>query len=359
MNLDKPESTPQPMPDPFSTPTTAALPMGSAVPPALPETVGQVSRFRFVGTASEYFGIWIVNILLTIITIGFYAPWAKVRRLRYFYGHTVLAKEVFDFTGIPTKILLGRIIAGVVYITALVITNIDPNYAWAFPILILLVLPWLLRATYRFNARNSKYRNSRFYFSGSNKGAYKTYLWWTLLSMLSLGLLFPYAFYKHKQYQFRHLQVGQLPFTLTVRWQSYYAAMAIPLIIIVVAGLALALTAPMLLAAMFPVLLLVVPYIQGALYRTTWAHTLIGDSPFQCDLNPLRYAWIVLSNWFARILSFGLLSPWAAVREHRYKVESLSIFWQDDPAYLLTLAQQDPSAFGEELSDILDIDVSL
>lgn len=330
-------------------------------PPAVPLSsvqFGESSRFEFMGTASEYFGIWIVNILLIIVTLGFYAPWAKVRRLRYFYGNSVLEQERFDFTGIPTKILLGRIIAGVVYISALVVTSINPDYAWAFPVLILLVLPWLLRATYRFNARNSKYRNSRFYFSGTTPTAYKTYLWWTILSVLSLGLLFPYAFYKHKQYQFEHLHVGQLPFALTATASGYYAAIVIPIVLMIILA-AIGFAVPVLALLIIPVAILLVPLIQGSLYRVTWANVAIGNSTFTCDLNEWRYAWIVVSNWLARALSFGLLSPWAAIRLHKYKIESLSIVWQDDPNYILNLAQKDHPAFAEEMSDILDIDVSL
>jgi len=348
MNLDKPIDTTQPdlQPD---------------WPPAAPATsvqLGENSRFEFTGTASEYFGIWIVNILLIIVTIGFYAPWAKVRRLRYFYGNSWLEHENFDFTGIPTKILLGRIIAGVVYISALGVTSINPDYAWAFPVLILLVLPWLLRATYRFNARNSKYRNSRFYFSGTNPAAYKTYLWWTILTVLSLGLLFPYAFYKHKQYQFEHLHVGQLPFALHATAGVYYAAILIPIILALILG-ALAFMFPLLALLLAPVAVLLIPLIQGSLYRVTWSKISIGNSRFACDLSEWRYAWIVVTNWLARAVSVGLLSPWAAIRLHKYKIESLSIVWQDDPNYILSLAQQDHPAFAEELSDILDIDVSL
>lgn len=36
----------------------------------------------FTGTGAEYFGIWIVNLLLTIVTLGIYSSWAKVRRLQ-------------------------------------------------------------------------------------------------------------------------------------------------------------------------------------------------------------------------------------------------------------------------------------
>src|SRR5690349_11414210 len=68
-------------------------------------------QLRFTGTGSEYFGIWIVNLLLTIVTIGIYAAWAKVRRLQYFYRHTELAGSSFDFHGSPVRILVGRILA--------------------------------------------------------------------------------------------------------------------------------------------------------------------------------------------------------------------------------------------------------
>ena len=50
-----------------------------------------VQRFEFTGSGSEYFKIWIVNVLLTIVTLGIYSAWAKVRRLRYFYNNTRFA----------------------------------------------------------------------------------------------------------------------------------------------------------------------------------------------------------------------------------------------------------------------------
>ena len=39
---------------------------------------------QFNGRGGEFFGIWIVNILLSIITLGIYSAWAKVRTKRYF-----------------------------------------------------------------------------------------------------------------------------------------------------------------------------------------------------------------------------------------------------------------------------------
>ena len=47
--------------------------------------------FIFSGKGSEYFSIWIVNIALTIVTLGIYSAWAKVRKMQYLYRNTALA----------------------------------------------------------------------------------------------------------------------------------------------------------------------------------------------------------------------------------------------------------------------------
>src|ERR1700761_2385520 len=67
--------------------------------------------FEFQGSGGEYFKIWIVNLALSIITLGIFSAWAKVRTRRYFLGNTVLAGHSFDYHGQPLRILLGRIIA--------------------------------------------------------------------------------------------------------------------------------------------------------------------------------------------------------------------------------------------------------
>jgi Predicted membrane protein len=151
------------------------------------DVLGRNYHFRFKGNASEYFGIWIVNILLTIVTLGLYAPWAKVRRLRYFYGNTWVFQRRFDFTGLPTKILVGRIIALVVYGGF----SFAAKYSWeaflAGFVLIFFAVPWLIRSTIRFRARNSKFSNSRFFFSGTIKARIGALL--NVLRWLSLPLV--------------------------------------------------------------------------------------------------------------------------------------------------------------------------
>src|SRR4026207_2339411 len=72
--------------------------------------------FEFRGNGGEYFRIWIVNLLLTIVTLGIYSAWAKVRRLKYMYRNTQIADSSFDYHGSPVAILKGRLVALVLLI---------------------------------------------------------------------------------------------------------------------------------------------------------------------------------------------------------------------------------------------------
>ena len=50
-------------------------------------------KVKFTGSGSEYFRIWLVNLLLSAVTLGLYLPFAKSRRLRYFYANTHIAGQ--------------------------------------------------------------------------------------------------------------------------------------------------------------------------------------------------------------------------------------------------------------------------
>jgi hypothetical protein len=89
------------------TPTTAgaALP---AFPVARAEPQGRAVRPEFNGSAAEYFRIWIVNLFFTLITLGVYSAWPKVRKKKYFYGSTRLGGEAFDYLARDFAALLTR-----------------------------------------------------------------------------------------------------------------------------------------------------------------------------------------------------------------------------------------------------------
>src|SRR5580658_8190071 len=113
-------------------------------PPRAPEPL------HFNGSGAEYFGIWIVNLLLTIVTLGVYSAWAKVRRLQYFYRHTELAGSSFDFHGSPMRILIGRAIALAMFSAYEYSVRLRSPLTLVIILALALVMPWLLRNSFRF-----------------------------------------------------------------------------------------------------------------------------------------------------------------------------------------------------------------
>ena len=87
----------------------------------------RILPFEFRGNGGEYFKIWIVNVLLTLITLGIYSAWATVRNNRYFYSNTFVDDVSFDYLAKPLQILKGRIIAVVLFALIVGVVTISPT----------------------------------------------------------------------------------------------------------------------------------------------------------------------------------------------------------------------------------------
>ena len=153
---------------------------------------GKRHPLEFTATAGEYFRIWIVNLALTIVTLGIYSAWAKVRKRRYFYGHTRIDGESFEYRANPVAILKGRLIAVALFAVFYAISHYAPLYIWAIYLVLLFVGPWLVVRSLAFNAYNTAYRNVRFTFSGTYRTCLGLVLGYALLTLVTLGLGFPF-----------------------------------------------------------------------------------------------------------------------------------------------------------------------
>ncbi|MDR3322628.1 MAG: DUF898 domain-containing protein, partial [Zoogloeaceae bacterium] len=147
-------------------------------------------RLKFTGLGSEYFRIWIVNLLFSIVTLGIYSAWAKVRREQYFHRNTLLDGSGFDYHGKATSILKGRLIAyGLLVLPLVLISHFAPKYYWLALLVALPFAPWLLVRAFVFRARNSSYRGLRFNFHGTYKNACKVFGGYLLIFALMSGVI--------------------------------------------------------------------------------------------------------------------------------------------------------------------------
>ena len=347
-----------------------------------------VKRGEFRGNAGEYFGIWIVNILLTIVTLGIYSAWAKVRRKRYFYGNTFLDNHSFDYHASGKQIFIGRIIVFVIIGIVNVISAVSPIAAIVAPLIFLLALPFFIVRSLRFNARVTSYRNIHFDFTGKSWGAFVTIILGSLVATFSLGILAPLASRWANRYVFNNLHYGDRPFSSEPRLGALYRAWLTPALM-VMTGLVIAGTIGWIVAwpafqafaqkvddgteqsqiligvaliygILIPLILIYV--IGGFLYRVGVRNVVLnatlldGKHPLVSDLSRLRMLWIAFSNTVLTIVTLGLMRPWAAVREQRYVVSHTGIAPQGDMGTIMASIQATGSAFSSEYMDLEGMD---
>jgi uncharacterized membrane protein YjgN (DUF898 family) len=181
----------------------------------------------FQGKTSEYFGIWIVNLLLTIVTLGIYSAWAKVRRKKYFYNNTLIDNVGFDYHAKPISILKGRAIAFALFLVA----TVHPILQSLVFLLVFLFLPWLIVRGSLFNARNTSHRGLRFDFTGTVSKAVRVFIGLPLLTFFTLGLIVPYAAHEKNQFLMNNHRFGLSQFDMSRVVKGFYKVYAIVFIV--------------------------------------------------------------------------------------------------------------------------------
>jgi uncharacterized membrane protein YjgN (DUF898 family) len=369
-------------------------------------------QLRFTGQGGEYFKIWIVNLALTIVTLGIYSAWAKVRRLRYFYANTTLAGSSFDFHGSPMAILKGRLVALVVLGAYSFAPRISLVLYAAVAVVIMLGFPWLYWRSLRFRLGNTSYRGARFGFLGKLSGAYAAVLPPALLflginvvlalSSRGLGgndprsngilvlkvlalygiaiLVFPYYYHRVRAYQHGNAAFGASQFRYRGRAGQFYmlagkiVLMSIGLIVMIAiigafAGMivgAVTLSGGkgggMWMAYLFGLLgyagfFAVYPFAVSRTQNIVWPNTQISDARFLSKLSFHKTLGVELVNILATIFTIGLFRPFAAIRSARIRIEALT--FDGDPGEFEAAAYATGGATGAELGEMIGFDIAL
>ncbi len=376
--------------------------------PAAADAAQRRYPIEFTGTGSEYFRIWIVNLLLTIVTLGIYSAWAKVRRLQYFYRNTRLDGSVFDYHGRPGAILRGRLIAVIAIAGYRYAFDFSPWLGMAAALGFVGLLPWLLAQSQRFRLHNSNYRGLRFRFLGSTAEAYRLVVPPIVLMLLPgvfvgfaagqvrpdpmlfvpvaagyllLLALAPYLHYRAKRYQHANTAYGGEQSTFDGRPGAFYrlyleaVAMGLGAVLVAVvlvafagmAGVALGgrgaggvMAGVVVLVLFYAALIAAMQTVVARVQNYVWQRTTIGPVRFDSQVKPGRLAGVVLGNLVLIVLTLGLFIPFAAIRLLKVKLESVSVISAGDLDRIAQAgAGPEIGAVGEGAVDLLDIDFAL
>lgn len=360
------------------------------------ETTQQPQRkdclpFAFSASTGGYCRLWLSNMVLTVLTLGIYSAWAKVRSLRFVYGHTQLAGGRFDYHGKPISILKGRLLMLALFVLWQLSGSWSPALQGVLGLTAFTIAPWIAVQALRFRLANTSWNQMRLRFTGRVASAYWVFIKAWLTTSLSLGLLWPRATLIKRRFVLQHCTLGQ------ARLQQHNCINRLYL-----AGLGCLLTS-LLYLAVFAALGGLLWYLGAAILRSTsfnaqlsprnwrdiivvsicalgaaWLLASLGyarmainrvllnhtalemngrSHRIECWLRTSHMLWLHLSNALVLLFSLGLAWPWVRIRTLRMQLEHVALFGAGDLASLQAELNELDDARGDELADFLELDL--
>lgn len=358
-----------------------------AAPRQLGDSYASPTRqtIEFTGTGQEYFRIWIVNLLLTIVTCGIYSAWAKVRRNQYFYRHTSIAGSSFDYHGNPKAILKGRIIAFIILAALSFSPKINPALYALVLLFVIAAVPWFLVRSFSFRLYNSSWRGIRFHFHGTVAKAVEVFYINGVLVILSLGLCYPLLYHRMRMFIMNNAAFGTTRFKTDVATGDVYSVfirtIGLAIVLIFVLGITFAIVSGVLgvttgamgghkaqavIIVLFAIMsvifyglfrLFIQTFVQARMNNLFWSNTSLDSAMFDSTMSAMRLAGIWAKNATLTFLTLGFYWPWAKVRIMRYRAETLTLITPRGIEDFIADTSEKVTAAGEEITDALDFDI--
>nr|WP_316640292.1 YjgN family protein [uncultured Roseateles sp.] len=386
-------------------------------PSVLPDLA--TTRFKrrldiaFSGSGSEYFRIWIVNLLLIVVTLGLYLPFAKARRLRYFYANTQIDGQALAFHGQPWRMFRGFALLAVLMTAYAVAGRLSPLAGLIAFGLLCAAWPALWRAGLQFRLSNTSWRGLRLGFRGDLAGAYRCmlptylpaiamvvcqFLWaprgrqqpddpafYALVTfgpLLLLCALLPWGLALLKRYQHGGYVFADQQTRLSASTASFYGlglkGLLLSLVPVILAGIVAAVLMPLLrsgllgqagaliaigglaLLAYLMFFVTLMSYFSARLQNLVWCKTASASLQFDSQLSARTLAWLNLKNWVLTAVTLGLYRPFAAVNILQLRLQALTVTVDADiDSWVAEAGTVQQDAAGDAAGDFFGIDMGL
>jgi uncharacterized membrane protein YjgN (DUF898 family) len=309
-----------------------------------------------------------------------------VRRLQYFYRHTEMAGSSFDFHGSPGRILNGRVIALGMVIAYNYSVHLHSRLTIVIVVGLAIVMPWLLRNSFRFRLYNTSWRGTRFHFRGSVAGAYRVFLLNGFLTLFTLYVMAPFMHQRLKAYQHDNSWFGRTQASFHARAGQFYLIYFLVLVVLAVFGIVIGATGiggsviavfqmrkhgghvdphavirtlVIIYGALILLAVSIGPAFHALITNLIWSNTRLGEHRIACKMSPFALIWISLSNLVLVVLTLGMFIPWAMVRLARFQLESVQLLPASDLQEFVAAEPETIGAVGEEAATAFDFDISL
>jgi uncharacterized membrane protein YjgN (DUF898 family) len=308
------------------------------------------NQLKFYGDGGKYFGIVVVNLVLTLVTLGLYYPWARAKNLQYLYGETEFAGSRFTFHGTGREMFKGFIkamaiigVLFVIYFTARLSDN-TATVVMGFLVYVLgiiTVIPLAIHGGLRYRMSRTSWRGIHFGYRGNLRELLTMYFKGMLLSIFTLGIYTSWFTAELRRYITGNIRLGNINFRFDGEGKELF--------IINLKGILL----------LYPTL---------GIYTFWWMKNLNhyhinhmhleqdGQSfAFQSNLSAGDIFMTGLTNNLLILFTLGLGTPWAILRAMRMVIDNAELAPGFNPDAVFQTEEVFTDATGDDVLSMLDI----
>jgi uncharacterized membrane protein YjgN (DUF898 family) len=305
-----------------------------------------IRRPRFRGNGGTLFGIHVVNVLLTLVTLGIYYFWAKTRIRRYLSSQTEIESDRFAYHGSAKELLLGTLKAVLVFGLPILLLNVVRDVldvSLLFKVaagvvsgsLLFVFFPIAIVGARRYRLSRTSWRGIRFSFRGRVWELIKIFILGSFLTGVTFGLYYPFFLVSRQAFMVSHSYFGSERFDFTGRGRELFGPFVVAILLTL------------------PTLGLCWVWYVALKRRFFWDHTHFTTAHFSCRVTggALLGLWAV--NLLLLVCTLGLAWPWVRVRNIHFVFRYLALIGPLDLARIEQQAQQ-VGSMGEGLSGFFD-----
>lgn len=328
-------------------------------------------RCSFHGTGDTLLGIQIVNLFLSIATLGVYHFWGKAKVRRYLFSQTTFDDDRFAYHGTGKELYHGflkaMVVFGVPYFSVgaahafLALPRwIDVLLQSLATLILFLYVPIAIVNARRYRCARTSWRGVRFSFRGRTKDFVTLYFRGWFFTILTLGTYYPYFQTQRQAFLHSHTYFGNQRFHFSGHGSGLMVPFAITLFVTYAVLLLCGLTLVLQLTNAGLTLLLI-PIILGPMWiwllgqkqKYFWDHTTFGEAHFSSTITWQKLCTLYIGNFFLLLVTLGGAWPWVTVRNARFFTDTLSL---QGPTHFDRVFQETTasSVTGEGLSNLLD-----
>ncbi|MGH1334655.1 MAG: YjgN family protein [Aureispira sp.] len=307
----------------------------------------------FKGDGGKLFGLFIVNFLLTAITLGIYYPWAKTKITRYIHSETELEGKPFVFHGTGKEIFIGFIKAVglllLVYGLVFLLTTLLGQVGAFLGMILLLAffifgVPYAIHGSMRYQTSRTSWNNVHWGYRGNLKEFTQKFIVGYLLTLLTLGIYGAWYAQTLRKYIIGNTRFGNVEFDYNGDGMEY---------------LLLNLKGILLTICTFGIYLF---WYSKDIFNYTMerisAKHVEQDIKFSSELTGGALFGHTIVNMLLLSCTLGIAFPWILVRNLRFIYSNIIISGQFNPEKLEDTESAYNDALGEELGGVIDAALS-